>query len=83
MLKLLEEIELRRQSLRRKILRHLDLDDESYYGVALMLLGLALITAPSGIVTFTPSITVALGVGIVGLIMIFTIILLPVGIFLL
>ena len=83
MLKLLIEIELLRQSLRRKILRRLDLDGERFFGVALIVLGIALTTTPAAIVTFTPSIVVILGVGLVGLLMVFTIILLPVGLILL
>lgn len=81
MLKFLIEIELLRQSLRRKILRRLDLDGERFFGVALIVLGIAL--TPAAIVTLTPSTVVVLAVGLVGLLMVLTIILLPVGLVLL
>ncbi len=83
MLELLVEFELRRQALRRSLLRLLGQDDKRFFGVALMVLGIALTTTPAGIITLPPSIVTVLGVGFVGLLMVFTIVLLPVGLILL
>ena len=82
-LELLEEFELRRQALRHGLLRLLGRDNKRFFGVALMVLGIALTTTPAGIITLPPSIVMVLAVGLLGLFMVFTIVLLPVGLILL
>lgn len=76
-------IELLRQELRRRLLKFLVYDNTRFLGVALIVLGIALTTTPAGVVTLPPSAITVAAVGVLGLCMVFSIILLPLGLILL
>ena len=79
----LVRLELRRLALRGKVLggfhhRHGD----SYFGMALIVLGLTL-AIPGGFIALPPFAVVVLLLGVLGLLLLFTIIFAPLGLFLL
>jgi len=76
-------IELLRQDLRRRLLKFLAYDNTRFFGVALIVLGIALTTTPAGVVTLPPSAVTVVAVGVLGLFMVFSILLLPLGLILL
>jgi len=78
----LVRLENRRLALRERVLGKLHLDNDSYFGMALIVLGLTL-AIPGGFIALPPFAVVVLLLGVLGLILLFTIIFAPLGLFLL
>ena len=78
MLELIVGLELKRQVLRRQVFRMFHQDGDRYLGVALMVLGIAFMI-PGFSIAIPALPVIALVLGILGLFLICTIILAPVG----
>ena len=82
MLELMIGLEFKRQALRRQVSRMFHQDGDSYFGAALLVLGISLMIP--GFAIAVPALpVVAVGLAIAGLVLIFTIVLAPLGLILL
>jgi hypothetical protein len=82
-LELLIRLELKRQALRRKMLGVFRQDDDGYFAVGLMVIAI-LLAPPTPLVIIAPAYTLgAIGIALVGAVLVLTVLLAPVGLMLL
>lgn len=78
MVELIIGLEFKRQAVRRQVLRLFHQDGDRYFGVALLVLGISLMV-PGAAIAIPALPVIALVLGALGLLLILTLILAPIG----